>query len=147
MIIFGTLLGLTIPHSIVGLVRQPENASPARAHNLAIASFSYAEDNNGCYPTGKTSTEIFQQLYNGKYLTQPGDVFLIEHSDKTSGRTLAQADPAIHLNGLNVSWDYTTRARTGLTGDDPGDTPLLFSCVAKVPEYLAGVNKATLDDA
>ncbi len=142
LVIVLVLLAIAIPAITTGYVGITQQEAPAaKAHNLAIASFSYANDNKDVYPSGKTSTAIFQQLYDEKYLTEPGDVFLTGNG----GKAMAQTSTELRLNPQNVSWDYTTRADTGLTKDDPEDTPLLFSCVAKVPEYKPGLNAVSLD--
>jgi hypothetical protein len=125
-----------------------ENASVAKAHYLAIASFAYENDNNLTCPTGTTSTAIFQQLYDGHYLKEPADVFLTSYG----GKSIAVADPLftgnpkVRLASKNVSFDYVTRNVSGLKAqEDPADLPLLYSCVATEPTWTAGANEVTLD--
>jgi prepilin-type N-terminal cleavage/methylation domain-containing protein len=146
MAIIGILLGIAVPAIISQVQKQTENASAAKAHNLAIASFSYSNDNNQTYPVAATSTLIFNTLYAGKYLTQPGDVYLTS----SGGKSLYTASEAstITLSANNVSWDYVCESATaGLTGSDPSDLPLLFSDVSGAPSWAAGVNSATITAA
>ena len=85
------------------------------AHALGLALYSYAQDNGGSYPTGKSSTEVFQKLMDGGYITDPA-IFYIPMSGKTpaTGKTLKPE---------NVCWDVTSGTRQ----DDPSDVILLFS--------------------
>jgi hypothetical protein len=133
------LWSIAIPSVNGGRQQQPENASAAKAHNLAIASFSYANDNNQTYPTGSTSTAIFQKLFEGKYLIQPADVFLTTKGGKFSK---PEDEP---LTRSNVSWDYVTESNAGLTDSDPADIPILYSCVASEPTWTAGINEVEID--
>ena len=85
------------------------------AHALGLALYCYANDNNGHYPDGKSSTEIFQKLIDGGYVTDAG-YFFIELPGKikpVSGQ---------RLRSENVCWDFTG----GVTTSDSGSLPLVF---------------------
>ena len=114
---------------------------------MAIAAFGYSNDNNQTYPNGSSSTAIFQTLYDGKYLQQPGEVYLKpNHSEGFYPRKIlySQSGQYIHLKPENVCWDFNTQDSTGLKGTDPNDLPLLFSEVDTAPAWKAGVNNATI---
>jgi hypothetical protein len=49
----------------------PDNAAMQTSHALYIAMFQYAIDKDGVFPTGKSSTEVFQKLLDGGYVTDP----------------------------------------------------------------------------
>jgi hypothetical protein len=140
-IILLVLLAIFVPAVMDQLRLQILNASPAKAHKLAIASYAYAQDHGGYYPNGETSTVIYQKLFDGKYLSDPSSLFI----NSNGGRTYASSYPSVHLNAENVSFDFTTRSETGLTKDDPDDLPLLFSCVVEAPQYVSGANAASID--
>jgi hypothetical protein len=69
------------------------------AHAIGISLFSYANDHNGHFPEGKTSTEVFQQLIDGKYVNKP-TLFFVE----MPGKAKPQSD---QLKPENVCWDVT----------------------------------------
>ncbi len=43
---------------------------------IGLCLYRYAQDHNGQYPDGKTSTEVFQQLIDEKYVTDPSIFYL-----------------------------------------------------------------------
>ena len=77
--------------------------------------YSYAQDNSGNYPDGKSSTEVFQQLLDGGYVTD-ASIFYIPAPGKTKPVSGQKLRPE------NVCWDVTG----GLTNHSPGELPLLF---------------------
>ncbi len=84
-------------------------------HTLALALFCYANDYGGKYPDGKSSTEVFQKLVDGKYISDPA-IFYVPFVGKTkwtSGK----------LKPENVCWDVTNGLN--LNGDSD-ETPLIF---------------------
>ena len=83
-------------------------------HTLAVTLFYYANEHDGKYPEGKSSTEVFQKLVDEKYITEP-DIFYFPFEGKTkwtSGK----------LKPENVCWDVTS----GLNAGDSDETPLVF---------------------
>ncbi len=145
IITFGILISMAVPFTGNGIHKQIEGGSAAAAHNLAIAAFSYSNDNNQIYPSGSTSTEIFQTLYDGKYLIQPGNVLLkLREQSLPPGKVLYSGNLPIHLKSENVSWDFVTQGNSGVTGWDPTDLPLVFSQVTTAPNWQAGVNNAVI---
>ncbi len=85
------------------------------AHALGLAMYSYANDNSGNYPDGKSSTEVFQKLMDGGYVTD-ATLFYIPAAGKI------KATPGQKLKPENVCWDVTA----SLTQNSPGELPLLF---------------------
>jgi hypothetical protein len=88
----------------------------ARAVGLAI--YCYANDHDGVYPTGKSSTEVFQTLIDDGYLTD-GSV-LYDETFNAKGKVKATSKK---LEPENVCWDVTA----GLTTNSPDQIPLVFS--------------------
>jgi len=62
----------------------------------------YAKDHGGAYPTGKSSTEVFQQLIDGGYVTDPS---LFYSPLQPDGKVVASSN---RLLPENVCWDVTT---------------------------------------
>jgi len=83
---------------------------------LGIALFSFANDNNGHYPDGKSSTEVFQQLLDGGYVTDPRSLYV-----RMAGKVEPEAGQK-KLRPENIGWDVTG----GAEESDSGSLPLLF---------------------
>jgi hypothetical protein len=47
-----------------------------QAREIGLCLFQYAQDHDGHYPEGKTSTEVFQQLIDERYVTDP-EIFFV----------------------------------------------------------------------
>ena len=43
---------------------------------IALAMFAYSVENGGKYPEGKSSTEVFQKLVDGKFISDPSFFYL-----------------------------------------------------------------------
>ena len=84
-------------------------------HAVDLAMFSYANDNGDAYPTGKSSTEVFQKLIDGGYVTNPA-IFYFPMPGKTKALAGAKLKPE------NVCWDVTIP----VDGKDPDSVPLIF---------------------
>src|SRR6187402_3640935 len=54
-----------------GIKRAPQSAAMQTCHTLGLALFQFANDHDNRLPEGKSSTEIFQQLIDGKYVSDP----------------------------------------------------------------------------
>ena len=91
------------------------------AHVLGLAMYAYAKDHHGDYPQGKSSTEVFQQLLDRGYVTDPAIFYIAGTTGKT--RSASQK-----LKPENVCWDVTGGARS----DDSADLPLVFSTGCKI---------------
>jgi len=85
------------------------------AHVIAVMLFCYASDHGNNYPTGKSSTEVFQKLIDGNYCSDPS-IFYFEAPGKKMPASKT-------LKPENVCWDITIPVKS----DDPDDVPLVFS--------------------
>src|SRR5271163_1205008 len=109
-----------------GPLRQgPESARMQTARVIGLSLFSYAGDHNGKYPVGSSSTDIFQQLIDQKYVTDPGMFYFA-----MPGKTKATTDK---LKPENVCFDVTNAVVSG----DPDGLPVVFSTGYKI-DYIQG---------
>jgi hypothetical protein len=83
--------------------------------------FAYANDNNGDYPGGKNSTEVFQKLLDGGYVSDP-TLFYIPTDGKRRPVVGQKLKPE------NVCWDVTA----GVDLKSPDGVPLVFMTGYKV---------------
>ena len=88
--------------------------------------FAYANDNDGNYPDGKSSTEVFQKLLDGQYCSDPNISYI-----SLPGKT--KAIPGQKLKPENVSWDVTSP----LNQNSPNELPVVFMTGYKV-KYVSG---------
>ena len=133
LFVLSCLAGIALGPITNGILKAKENMSMQQARAIEIAMFSYANDNNGAYPDGKTSTEVFQKLIDGKYISDPG-IFYVAMPGKTKATSNT-------LTADNVCYDVTS----GVTANSPDDLPLVFSTGYDVT-YSAGAS-ATQDRA
>jgi hypothetical protein len=105
---FGAILILLILASIalgpiVPEVHHPlSNVSMQGAHMIGLAMFSYAQDHGGIYPSGKSSTEVFQHLIDAGYVDDPSLFYSPLQPDGKVKATSKKLKPE------NVCWDVTT---------------------------------------
>jgi hypothetical protein len=97
------------------------------AHDIGLAMFSYANDNDQKYPTGKSSTEVFQKLIDGGYITDPSILYTADLH--VPGKSAASSN---HLKPENVCWDITIPV-DAVQSD--GALPLVFSTGYRI-EYV-----------
>ena len=71
-----------------------------QAYQIADALYRYSLQHGGRYPTGSSSTDIFQQLLDGQYVQDPA-LFWLEMPGK-------QKPTARVLRPDNVCWDITS---------------------------------------
>ena len=67
----------------------PHNAMMQTSRQLGQVLFAYATDHDGAYPTGKSSTEVFQKLIDESYITDPTMLYF-----KMSGKVAARFNSA-----------------------------------------------------
>jgi hypothetical protein len=103
-----------------------------KCRTIALAMFQYAHDHDGKCPDGKSSTEVFQKLADGHYLTVP-DFYYIALPGKQHQL------PGEPLRPENVSYDVTG----GATLDSAGNLPLVFLTGYRV-EYKPGGKAVSL---
>jgi hypothetical protein len=96
------------------------------ARTIGLSMFAYANDNNGAYPDGNSSTEVFQKLMDGGYVTDP-TLFYLAMPGKI------KPVPGQKLKPENVSWDVTG----GADMSSPDELPLVFMTGYKI-SYTPG---------
>lgn len=117
LIIVGMLGGIALG-PIGGQRTGKHNMALQQAHALGLALYSYANDHDGAYPNGASSTEAFQQLIDGDCITDPG-IFYVPMPGKT------RAVAGQKLKPENVCFDLTG----GADRKDPDALPLVSSPV------------------
>jgi hypothetical protein len=107
-------------------IRESDLIENSRAISLML--FGYANDHNGKYPKGKTSTEVFQKLIDGGYDSPEADdehlgpdIFYFPMPGKMK-------PTSTNLKPDNVCWDVTCC----LDESSPDQTPLVFATGYKV---------------
>lgn len=121
------LAGIALGPITHGIQIAKENASMQYTRVIGLAMFAYANDHNNAYPTGKTSTEVFQKLIDEKYISDPA-VFYVEMPGKTKATSNT-------LTAENVCYDVTA----DVTTDSPDGLPLVFLTGYTV-SYQAGAS-------
>ena len=111
-----------------GYFKARQTAVMQQARQIEQCLYQYSVDHGGHYPEGKTSTEVFQQLIDQKYVTDP-EVFYFGHF-KISGKVKPEGD---HLSPENVCFDVTCC----VDSSSPDDLPVVFLTGFKV-NYLPG---------
>jgi hypothetical protein len=95
-----------------------DNIAMQQGRQIGQAMFSYATDNvqNGnAYPDGNSSTEVFQKLIDGGYVTDP-TIFYVPLPGKV------KAVAGQKLKPENVCWDVTS----GVDSNSSDLVPLVF---------------------
>jgi hypothetical protein len=103
-----------------------ESTAMQTTRTLALAMFQYANDNNA-YPDGASSTEVFQKLMDGNYVSDPS-VFYIPMWGKTPARAGAKLRPE------NVCFDVTS----GIQMDSPDMLPIVFVTGFRMDYHKSG---------
>lgn len=110
----------------------PESAAMQTTRTIALAMFEYGEDHHGAYPDGTSSTEVFQKLLDGNYVSDPM-VFYQPLPGKT---------PPVHgakLRPENIGYDVTS----GIRPHSPDDLPVVFLTGFRI-DYHARASAASL---
>ena len=129
--VIACLAGVALGPITKGIEKAKENMAMQQARQIGLAMFAYANDHNGAYPDGATSTEVFQKLIDEKYVSDPGVFYF-----SMPGKTKTTSDK---LTADNVCYDVTS----GVASDSPDDVPLVFS-TGYIVTYSAGAS-ATRD--
>jgi type II secretory pathway pseudopilin PulG len=112
-ILFFLVCGLLSPAG-GGLGKARESAAMQTTRTIALAMFQYAND-NGSYPDGKSSTEVFQKLVDGNYISDPA-ILYVPMPGKTKDLAGARLQPR------NVCYDITS----GIQMNSPDGLPIVF---------------------
>ena len=127
-ILFGVVYGpvSTRPHGHLSVAMQD-------CRTIQLAMFQYAQDHNGKYPDGRSSTEIFQKLVDGGYIYDSA-IFYLEMPGKTKAVNK-------HLRSENVAFDVTAPT----DGATPDTVPGVFA-TGYLMEYRPGGAAVPLPD-
>lgn len=99
-----------------------------RTRSINLLLFSYANDHDGTYPDGQSSTEVFQKLLDEKYCDDP-EIFYMPYSGKVPPK------PGQKLKPENVSFDVTS----GVDSNSLDRLPIVFMTGYKVNYVPGGV--------
>jgi len=121
------LLGISIKIYFVvyGSDDEWDGSELQKARQVGQVLYSYAQDHNGKYPEGKSSTEVFQKLIDEDYVSDPS-IFGFPMAGKKKAKTTK-------LKPENVCWDLTDAVRS----EDPDTLPLVISTGYRI-DYLHG---------
>lgn len=111
-----------------GLSDHPMKSALPICRAIDLMMFQYAADNNGAYPSGKSSTEVFQKLIDDNYCADP-TVFW-DGSMKIPGKIKPTSKK---LKPENVCWDITV----SLSTNSPDEVPVVFLTGYRI-EYTPG---------
>ena len=101
------------------------------ARQIGQGMFAYARDHNGAYPTGRSSTEVFQKLIDGGYVSDSSLFWEGSGILKFPGKLKATSKT---LRPENVCWDVTVSV-----DDNSSDfLPLVFLTGYKINYFPGG---------
>jgi hypothetical protein len=98
-----------------------EDAWVEQTRMLGMAFLSYAIDNNANFPDGKSSTEVFQKLIDGRYIADPA-ILILPIPNKTAALSGQKLKPE------NVCFDVTCC----LDISAPDSLPLIYMTGYKI---------------
>ena len=119
------LVGISLGPIHHGRGGEPKYFCMQACRTIGLAMFAFAQDHDGKYPTGKSSTEVFQKLIDENYIYDPGIFFSPQL--QINGKTKATSKI---LKPENVCWDVTVP----IDDKSPDDLPVIFSTGFRV-EY------------
>ena len=76
LVILWYLFSLALGTNLGGIKHAWGSAATQQTRALDLAMYSYCNDNDQKYPDGKSSTEVFQKLMDGGYVTDPALFYL-----------------------------------------------------------------------
>jgi hypothetical protein len=126
---WGCLIVLFILLVLVQIVAGPptsgkkslQSAQAQISRTIGLSMFQYANDHNGKYPEGNSSTEIFQKLLDDGYINYP-EIFYTPLTGKIKPVAGQKLKPE------NVCWDVTCC----VDSTTPDSLPLVFMTGYKV---------------
>jgi len=113
--VLSCLAGIALGPITKGIEKAKESMSLQQSRQIGLAMFTYAGDHNGDYPTGATSTEVFQKLLDEKYITNPAAFYFL-----MPGKVPASSNK---LTAQNVCFDVTS----GVSSRSSNEVPLVFA--------------------
>ena len=130
IILLGFIDVAFVPSGHISQARQ--NSAMQQSRTIGMALWQYAQDHAGKYPEGKSSTEVFQKLLDGKYASDPSIFFYF-----LPGKVKPEAST---LKPENVGWDVTCC----VDATSPDHLPVVFLTGCKIV-YQAGARAVPLN--
>jgi hypothetical protein len=75
--VFAVLYGVFLLQKTGGISKNRTAAAMQTSRTIALAMFQYANDHDGKYPDGNSSTEVFQKLIDGNYVDDPALFYVL----------------------------------------------------------------------
>lgn len=125
--IIAILAGVALGPITRGLKTAKQNAAMQNARSVSLCEFQYSIDNDGSYPDGTDSALLVQKLFLGKYLTDPGILYMSGGKEvKYTGNT-----PSTGIAVSNISWDFAgvdggTGTAVGVSSSAPDQLPVVW---------------------
>jgi hypothetical protein len=113
-------------------------AAMFNSSSIALSMYRYSVDHHGQYPTGKSSTEIFQKLIDEGYVNDPS-IFLGGYPRSNEA---ALTDSNQKLKPENVGFDVTAP----VNASSPSDLPVVFLTGYRIT-YAPGASASPLSNA
>lgn len=117
---------------VYSITKERVSAEQQTARSIALCLFVYAQNHDGHYPDGKTSTEVFQQLIDEGYITDSAIFYA-----KLPGKIRTESK---QLKAENVGWDVTCC----VDSTSPDELPVVFLDGYKIT-YQAGSRAVPFD--
>jgi hypothetical protein len=109
-----------------GIRQAAESGAMQTTRTVALAMFAYSNDHGQNYPDGNSSTEVFQKLMDGGYITDL-NIFYLPMDGKIAPVSGQKLKPE------NISFDVTG----GVDAGSPDELPVVFMTGYKVV-YASG---------
>lgn len=104
-----------------------QNPTMQTCRTIVLSMFSYANDHDGHYPTGNSSTEVFQQLIDAKYVSDASTFYV-----NLPGKVRPVGN---RLKSENVAYDVTCPVESS----SPEKLPVVFLTGFQV-SYVPGAS-------
>jgi hypothetical protein len=122
--------------SVPAFAQAQDQEITQQAHAIGVVMYAYANDHNGAYPTGSSSTEVFQKLIDGGYVNNP-ILFFVPMPGKVK-------PTSNKLKPENVSFDVTNGVDIKTSSDA---VPLLFLTGFLITYAPGSTAEPTTEDA
>ncbi|MEM9445634.1 MAG: type II secretion system protein [Verrucomicrobiota bacterium] len=121
MTIIALIIGLAVPGLAAARKVASRISDTNNARNLVLALNLAAQDSNGLYPTGASSTEVFEELVHNRYID---DERVFAGTNTPNPPKIDPGNlPAFTLDPRNVAWAYVDN----LTTNSPSRCPLVLT--------------------
>ncbi len=131
--IIAILAGVALGPITNGIKKAKQSAGMQTVRSIALAEFTFSNDNNGSYPdtgipagnTGSDATVVAKALLSGNYINDASIFYLSGGtSTKYTGST-----PASTIAVNNISWDFAGNNGSGVNANFPDQFPVAWSSV------------------